>query len=206
MTRKSKAALFCFLALLLTGCSTIYKRVDPGIGDEVKIEDIPADVAVTHFHEVLDILGPPSRMSSTGSGFAFLYEAMLIRELQTGIGGQNGFWQLIKLSLADSKLFRDTLVMSFNQKGILQAVSYTDAAEPLGRSGAIQPILTVQQIIDTGSFEDDAVDVVDCGLTLLEPLPVVLNSSQSLSSGTGGFEQSGTTTKVGQNSLEMRNK
>lgn len=205
MKRRSKEALLLLLALLLSGCSTIYKRVDPGIGDEVDIEEIPKEVGRTHYHEVLDVLGPPSRLSTTGSGFAFLYEAMLIRELQTGLGGQSGWWQLLKFSFADSRLFRHTLVMNFDDQGLLLAVSYTDSAEPLGRSGAIQPILTVQQIVDTGRFEDDAVDAVDWGRSWLEPLPIVLNDNQSLSSGTGGFEQSGTTTKVGQHTSEMRN-
>lgn len=203
MKRKSRAAFPLLIALLLSGCSTLYKRVDPGMG-EVDKDEIAFKAGQTHYHDVLDQLGPPSRLSSMGEGFAFLYEAMLIRELQTGIGGQSGFWQLLKFSFADSKLFRHTAMLTFNDDGILISAAYSDTAEPLGRSGAIQPILTVQQIVDTTRFEDDAVDVVDWGMSMLAKPPETLNVGQSLSSGTGGFEQSGTTTRVGQHTLEMR--
>lgn len=202
MKRASKAILW-LLALLLTGCSTLYKRVDPGVGD-VKQEDLAFKPGETHFHEVLDLVGPPSRISTTGSGFGFLYEAMLIRELQTGIGGREGFWQLLKFSFADSRLYRHTVILNFDQHGILTAASVSNSSEPLGKSGAVQPILSVEQIVDTKRFEDDAVDAVDWGAGLLDALPVSLNAAQSLNSGTGGFEQSGTTTKIGQHALEMR--
>ena len=58
------------LTLAFCGCSTIYKRVDLGLSDQdvTFVNDRP------HFHEVLDMLGPPSRLSAAGDGFVFLYE------------------------------------------------------------------------------------------------------------------------------------
>lgn len=204
MMRPINSIVLLALLVGVSGCSTLYKRVDPGIDEDITVDEVPQQAGETHFHEVLDLLGPPSRMTSSGSGFSFLYESMLIRELQTGIGGQSGWWQLIKLSFADARLFRHTVIMNFNDEGILLAASFSDSAEPLGRSGSIQPILSLQQIVDTGRFEDDAAEAISWGMSLLDDPAVTLNANQSLRSGSAGFEQSGTTTKVGQNTLEMR--
>lgn len=196
----TRAILLWGVGLLISGCSTLYKRSDL----ELDTEGIDFKPGVTHYHEVLDQLGPPTRMSAMGGGIAFIYEEFLIREYQLGIGGRTGWWQLLKLSLADSVLFRYLGILRFDDEGILVSVSTADTREGLGKAGAIQPILAVQQLVDTSIYEDDSVECLDWGTSLLQPLPRVLNDAQSLNSGQSGLEQSGTGSKVGQHTLEMR--
>lgn len=200
MTRTSSIFLAAALGALLSGCSTIYQRVDPGI----EFEDVSFKAQTTHYHDVLEALGPPNRMTASGDGFAFLYESMLIRELQTGIGGRNGWWQLFKISIADSKLFRDSMILRFDHEGALVAQSVSHTREGLGKSGAVQPILAVRQIVDTDDYEDDAIESLGWGSMMLRSLPRTLNANQSLHSGAAGLEQSGTSPYVGQHALEMR--
>ena len=192
---------FYLLALMaVSGCSTLYKRVDLGVSDQ----EISFETNETHFHEVLGAVGPPSRMTVCGGGFAFLYEDMLIRELQTGLAGQNGWLQLFKFSVADSRLFRNTAILHFNGKGILIAKPIVESTEGLGKSGSIQPLISAEQIVDTSGFEDDSSEPQRWGFDLLRPLPQGLNNAQSLDSGLAGLEQGGTTSKIGQHTLEMR--
>ena len=184
----------------LTGCSTLYKRIDPGID----VEQAMFAPQETHFFDVLDELGPPCRFTKMPGGFAMMYEDMLIRELQTGISGRTGWLQLLKFSVADSNLYRDVILFRFDSQGRLVSKAISDAREDLGKSGSIQPILSLEQLVDTRDYEDDAVESVAWGMDLLRPLPQALNNRQSLNSGYAGLEQSGTTTKVGQHTLEMR--
>ena len=200
MMGRSNILLAALAVSLLAGCSTLYRRVDAG----ADFEEADFEAGATSHHEVLDALGPPNRMSKTGEGFAFLYESMLIRELQTGLAGRDGIWQLIKFSFADSKLFRDTLTLRFDHEGVLLAQAKSQTREGLGKSGAIQPLLTVQQIVDTSAYDDDATESLEWGMEQLKPLPTTLNEAQSLNSGAAGFEQGGTSSKVGQHALEMR--
>jgi hypothetical protein len=200
MNRLSKLLAPLLLVMVFSGCSTIYKRIDPGV-DVKQAMFAPKE---THFFEVLDELGPPARFTKMPNGFAMMYEDMLIRELQTGISGRSGFLQLFKISISDSNLYRDVVLFRFDSNGLLVSKAISDATEDLGKSGSIQPILSVEQLVDTGDYEDDSTESLAWGMTLLRPLPQTLNDRQSLNSGYAGMEQSGTSTKIGQHTLEMR--
>lgn len=187
------------LVVFSSGCTMLRKEIGRPIETSGQFEEGSA-----HFHEVLDALGPPTRLSAMSDGYAFLYEALQIRERQIGIGGQAGWFQLFKLAVADSDLQRDCLVLHFNAEGILISQSRINTLEQLGTGGAIQPALSMQQIVNTKAYEDDAFVSMDWGGSMLSPLPQTLNVRQSLNSGMSGIEQSGTTTIVGQHALEMR--
>jgi hypothetical protein len=68
----------------------------------------------------------------------------------------------------------------------------------------VQAIISIKQIVDTTAFENDALDASQWGANLLDPLPVMLNVAQNLNTGAAGIEQSGTTIKIGQHTLEMQ--
>lgn len=188
------------MAVLCSSCTVLHKEV----GRPLDMESIHYDVGRTHYHAVLDALGPPARMTALPSGFAFLYESLSIRERQLGISSQYEWLQLIKLSLADSDLRRNCLLLHFNSEGLLVSQSSINTLERLGMGGSIQPILSLQQIVDTAEYEDDAYVAMGWGASLLSPLPQTINMNQSLNSGSAGLEQSGTTSKIGQHTLEMR--
>jgi len=201
MKRPSKTlAVLILSGFLLSGCTSINKHV----GGELEFESVGFANGETHYHEVLDQLGPPVLMTALPRGFAFLYESLYVRELQLGIAGSDGFLRLFKLSLANTDLHRKSLLLHFGADGVLIAHGKLMTEEDLGSGGSIQPVLSLQQIVDTSDYEDDYIHTADWGASMLRTLPQTLNTKQSLDSGFAGIEQGGTTTKVGQHTLEMR--
>ena len=146
----------------------------------------------------------PSRLSATPGGFAFIYEALKINEKKLGLNGPGEILQFLKMSFAGTALERHSYLLHFNADGMLIAAGLLEATEDLGTAGSVQAIISVQQLVDTSAFEDDALDASHWGSDLLDPLPVMLNNAQNLNTGAAGLEQSGTTTKIGQHTLEMR--
>lgn len=198
--RLSSFALRALCGLMLTGCSSLHRSVDPGITrDQCDFE-----VYSTHYHDVLDELGPPARLSATAGGFTFIYEALEIDEKQLGLSGSGDLLQFLKMSFAGTDLERHSYLLHFNADGKLIAAGLLESKEDLGTAGSVQAIFSVEQLVDTTAFENDALEASEWGVNLLDPLPVMLNVAQSLNTGTAGLEQSGTTTKIGQHTLEMR--
>jgi hypothetical protein len=200
MKRPNSHAYILLASFLLMGCSSLQKTIDPGITKE----QCNFSNGETHYHEVLDAIGPPARLTSCSPGFAFIYEALVVKELQVGLNGRGGLLQLLKISMAGTTLYRKSLLLKFNSDGMLVNSGLLESKEDLGKGGALQPFLAIQQIVDTSEYEDDAMDAANWGAGLLDPLPQVLNMRQNLNTGANGLEQSGTTTDIGQHSLEMR--
>jgi hypothetical protein len=198
--RLSSCALIPLCGLILTGCSSLHRSVDPGI----TLEQCHFEVNRAHYHDVLDELGPPARLSATAGGFAFIYEAMEIDEKQLGLSGQTGLLQFLKMTFAGTDLERHSYLLHFNADGVLIAAGILESTEDLGTAGSVQAIISIKQIVDTTAFENDALDASQWGANLLDPLPVMLNVAQNLNTGAAGIEQSGTTIKIGQHTLEMQ--
>ena len=200
MKRRNSAASNLFVCFLLTGCSVLHKEVQSG----VTLDHAAYQEQRVHYHQVLNNLGPPARLTASPEGFAFIYEDLVVDELQLGIGGRGQFWEWLKLSFAGTTLERRSLLFQFDQDGTLKSAGMRKTEEDLGKGGALQIILQVKQIVDTSEYEDDALAATRWGASLLDPPPKTLNTKQSLISGATGLEQSGTTTKVGQHTLEMQ--
>ncbi len=85
LNRAASILLGCFV---LTGCSSLHKEVQSG----VLLDQGSYETRSVHYHQVLDELGPPSRLTASPGGFAFIYEDLVVNELQLGISGHNNFW------------------------------------------------------------------------------------------------------------------
>ena len=199
MKRANRFAL-SVLIIVLAGCSSLRKTIDPGI----RLEQCTFEAESAHYHEVLDELGPPARLSAVSGGFVFIYEALVLDEKQIAVGGQTDWLQLLKMSFAGTDLNRKSYLLRFDSDGTLVAAGILQSKEDLGTGGALQAVFSIKQIVDTSAYEDDAFDSINWGVSLLDPLPSTLNFDQSLTSGRAGLEQSGTTTRIGQHTLEMR--
>lgn len=189
------------LVLFSAGCSIIKTSVDsPAPVPNVKLQDDR-----THFHAVLKELGPPSRITALPGGFAFLYESLAFRELQLGLGGpqQYEMLSLLKLTLADANLHHQAVLFHFRSDGYLLSVAPIDRREDVGIGGSIQLLISVAAIVDTSDYVDDSTHAMRWGMSLLDPLPRTLNSQQSLRTGRSGLELGGTSSKVGQHTLEL---
>ena len=82
------ATLLCLALLLLgVGCTQVrFRRGEPldGYVDSFR-------PGVSEYHDVLEVLGPPWKLSRTPEGFAFLYERVETLENQIGISADSAF-------------------------------------------------------------------------------------------------------------------
>jgi hypothetical protein len=188
-----------FAILAVGGCTIIHKDIDTPLDLSQSI----LQEENTHFSSILDQLGPPAKISALPNGMAFLYEYVSITERQIGIGFDAEILKWLKFAIAGASDVRQTLVLVFDEQGMLQTHRFLEHTEDLGKGGAMQLMIAVQQLIDT-SHLDDTRGPNEWGTSLLRPVPETLNIHQSLNTGTGGIEQKGTPASIGQHTLEMR--
>lgn len=181
----------------LAGCTSLTRRTDVAGPDlaQTPIED-------KHYYEVLDALGPPAQITEMPSGFAFLYESLVVRDRQIGISpNTENLWSLIRLSYGRVSLQHDILMISFDESGMVHAVGRYDEKEPIGSGFVISPIFSVKPSVDTSYLDVPPVQS-SWGRASLRRLPQTLNREQDLRSGRSGFQLIGTPVSIGQHSLE----
>jgi hypothetical protein len=142
-------------------------------------------------------------MSALGKGVVFLYEYTLITERQIGVTFRYGLLSLIKFSHAKAKADRKTLLLLFDDQGILMSYALQELTEKVGSGIGVSFVYSVVSLVDTSNLEEEPA-VFQWGTSLFKPLPETLNVQHSLESGQNGLELKGTTKNVGQHSLEMR--
>jgi len=183
---------------MLTGCTSISRQV--GREPEPTIPNLK--ISRTHFHDILDKLGPPTQITALPEGFVFLYESLLIIENQVGFSSTRGVLSWFKFSFSDADVDRIVHIFTFDRRGYLRSHVGKMTRKDIGDGSSLQFLFALEQVVNTGYLERDPVQQ-DWGFMLLNPLPQILNSNQSLDSGTRGLEQTGTPTAVGQRTLEM---
>ncbi len=153
--------------------------------------------------EVLDILGPPQRLSATPGGYVMAWEHWQVSE--TSIGISLGLMGVDGLSVdwGEAKVDAQFLLLTMNSKHQLVSHTFSQWSGNAGGGSAIQPFVGLVSVVDV----DDLVTRMphhDWGGYVLKPLPEALNSASAPDPGQGGIEQRGTPTGVGQRSVEMR--
>jgi len=192
-------SILLLLVCIFQGCTVIHTQIDSPLPFDAKY--ITRDQ--THISTVLENLGPPAKLSALGNGVVFLYEYTLITERQLGITVRYGLLSLIKFSHAKAKADRQTLLLLFDEKGILTSYAFQDFTEKVGSGVEASFVYSVRSLVDTSNLEEEPA-VFQWGTNLLKSLPETLNVHHSLESGQNGLELKGTTKNVGQHSLEMR--
>ena len=174
-------------ALLAGGCSTL----DIGIGAPVDLERCATfEPGRTSRAEVLAALGPPSALARHGDGVALLWEHVSVEERQLGISferiqhalsllfGSAGIpaIDLLKVSLGRSGSHREAALLTFDSRGTLTGCGLESWSQKLGKGGAAQLLVSVDNVVDSGAFRDPPLGLT-WGRELLEPLPAGLNRS-----------------------------
>lgn len=206
MTR-TLALLLALACATAAGCTVLTTRYDHLLPAEQE-----AVSSGQGYRETLAALGPPARIGRAGSGFAFLYEPLSTREDQLGFSlgghmfrflGLSGIFQWIKIAFARGSAQREVLLVVFGPGGEARSSTFQQRRENLGASSTMQLLTTIQSAIDMTHLEQGA-DPNAWGRQMLEPLPQALNAASALGQGAHGLEQRGTTDKVGQHALELR--
>lgn len=193
------ALLFSSAFLLLSGCSIIRQDVgQPLLIDEASLAD------ARDYREVLEMLGPPHKLSRTDHGMTFLYEEVDLLERQLGLNLGAGDVVLLKAVAAREYADRRTLVLTFDAQGITQSLDYHEWTDIAAQGAALQFVFVVASVADEGDLNDSPAGH-HWGFGLLQAaLPRALNRPSSLETGENGVELKGTPTNIGQHALELR--
>jgi hypothetical protein len=148
-------------------------------------------------------MGPPNQASRLSPGFVFLYEYSAIREVQLGFSVNVPLLRYFKFVRAWNNLEQQALVFTFDDQGVLRSAGAGHWKESLGGGSAAQPVFVAISLSDVSRILRPA-DAHDWGESLLKPLPVGLNSAQSLRSGEHGVQQRIAPARAGQQTLEMQ--
>ena len=187
-------------ALTLNGCARIQKN----LGAPLPHQAFGEVESGAHYSRVLQLLGPPSRISAVPSGWVFLYESRQLTERQWGLTLPGDIGKLFKFIYAKSDASVDVMVFSFDQQGLLLGKTTERLKSNTGGGMALNFIFKVKALADTSAYTTAQQGILDWGMALAQPLPVTLNAAQSLDSGTSGVEVIGMESTVGQKTLEMR--
>jgi hypothetical protein len=158
----------------------------------------------TRVEAVVRELGPPNQASRLPDGFAFLYEYSRVSEFQFGISVDISFLRWIKFVKAWNSLNQQSLILTFDDQGVLRSAGLAAWQEGLGGGSAAQIVFAVISLSDVSDILQPA-DAHSWGKLLLQPLPVALNSAQSLRVGEHGLQQRIAPDYAGQHTLEMTN-
>ena len=188
------------LLLIVTLCSCTVISKD--INRDIELDKNTFELSKTHFRDVINLIGPPAKLSKYNKGLVFLYESIDIKERQLGLNLDYNIFRWVKFSYAKGYAERQALLLIFDKDGYLITKHYKEFKENLGSGQAINFLVSVQSLVDSSKLEEEPSSLA-WGSSLLKPLPQALNYSQNLGTGESGVEQLGAPNSVGQHSLEL---
>jgi hypothetical protein len=198
LRRSPELLLLCGLLLLLQGCNQW--RYD--IGQPLAGVRPPDADRQTQLRDVLLQLGPPQRLSRTANGYVMAWEHWLIRE--DSLGFSLGFLgaDLLSVDWGDARVSGEFLLLSFDREHRLVSSDFASWDGNAGGGAAVQPVFGVVSVVDVDDLTE-RMPQHDWGRGNLLRLPEAINAPWAPDLGSGGIEQRGTPTGVGQRSLEM---
>lgn len=183
----------------LAGCASIHKELG------APLPSIPADTlqGPVHYSAVLELLGPPSKISAIPSGSVFLYEHVDIRERQWGLILPGDISKFFKIVWATSNAVTDVAVFTFDKQGMMSGRTFESFESDPGGGFAFTLIFKVKSLSETEEYTHSQQGMLDWGMAMIQPLPVGLNAAQSLDSGARGLDVVRVDGMVGQRALEL---
>nr|WP_287410719.1 hypothetical protein [Pseudodesulfovibrio sp.] len=191
---KTLTAVLMILAILF-GCTII--RSEPA---HIEKFDTTRYDSGTHYSEILHDIGPPTKMSQLGTGMAWLYEDVVLKEKQIGFGPVSGPLSIFKLNFATGDGEYQGTVLTFDQDGQLTSAGAMNEELNLGEGMAFQFVFAVSSLVDIGDIRQTP-NQHTWGKSMLQDVPAGLNRQQDLDTGAHGVELMTTPQFTGQQSL-----
>ena len=202
--RFKQSVIWCLIlaVVALPGCA----HLEHDIGAPLAVDSIRAFSGDSHYAEVLDRYGPPTKLSATPDGIVFLYEHVKITERQYGLilPGEIGKWIKAVYASADADIV--TLLFIFDDQGKLRGADAHTWSADAGAGMSMTLIFSAGSFTDTEQYEASAARSLDWGRAQLLPPLVALNSRQDLESGANGIQLTTNSKAIGQHTLELGSK
>ena len=196
MTARTAATLL--IATLLGGCS----RWSYNMGPSLKHVDVPQRGQGVTVSEVLDEFGPPLRMTATPSGYVMAWEHWHIEEQSFGIRLGFAGADLLSFDYGAAQTRGEFMVLGYNHQHELVDSAMQQWDGDAGGGQGVQPLLGFVNVVDVDDLTR-RLPTHRWGAGSPEEVPVTLNDQNRPNTGQNGIEQRGTSTGVGQRSLEM---
>lgn len=185
---------------LLAGCSINTYR----IGEEkIGPEDVPDPGHSRELTDVLAELGPPNRLSATPDGYVMAWESWYIRQNKLGLSLRPIGIEFLSIDWGGARTRGDFVLLHFNRDHKLVASGYGQWDSSAGGGQGVQPLFGFVDVVDV----DDLIEPMPhhyWGGFILNELPVTLNVDNHMDAGQNGIQQRGTTSGVGQHTLETQ--
>ena len=185
---------------VLSGCSINTYNLG---AQRIEAEDLPSAGQTYTRAEALSDLGPPLRLSATPGDYVLAWEHWHIRQEKLGISLSPIGIEFLSIDWGDAQTQGDFLLLGFNSNHEVISAGYGHWDSSAGGGQGIQPLFGVVDVVDV----DDLIGPMpqhNWGGFDLNELPVALNAANHLDTGENGIQQRGTTSAVGQHTLEMR--
>jgi hypothetical protein len=180
-------ASLLIILLFISSCTRMHIRNDK----EIDVARTHAIQPNTPYADVLAALGPPAKLTTLPSGFAFLYESTqaLLRSLALSL-------YFLSVSVTKGDRVLDTYVVLFDERGLVVGHEQRTKSVPLSLTFAVTiPIGGLPKALTALAPQHR------WGMSLLNPLPKTLNAANDIDAGMHGLEQRGTPIAVGQRTL-----
>jgi hypothetical protein len=192
---------WCSIALCvwLAGCAWLEHDIGATL-DEAVLERVGAGA---YYAEILDELGPPTKMSALPDGMVFVYEKARITERQYGLilPGEVGKWIKAVYASADADI--ETIVFVFDAQGRLSSADTEIWNTDAGAGMSLTLLFSTGSFTDTEQYESSPARSLDWGKALTMPPLVSLNDRQNLETGLNGIKLTTSPEAVGQHALEL---
>ena len=200
MRREHLSLLLLFATLcLLAGCSISTYKIG---ADKIDPKDLPEPDRTYALADVLAQLGPPYRLSATPGGYVLAWEYWHIQQRKLGISLRPIGGEFLTIDWGNARTRGDFLILYFDRNHELIDSGYSRWDSDVGGGQGLQPIFGLVDVVDVEDLIQPMPHHVWGGF-LLNRLPIALNTKNHMDTGQNGIQQRGTTTSVGQHSLEM---
>ena len=192
-----RGLLLPMAAALSAACSVVELRIDRDL-DLTLCESFTEGEA--SLGDVLASLGPPVEFGSRGGEIALLYESVRLKESQLGLSlgavVRPDAGDYFKFSYGSSGTRRKAALFLFREDHVLETVDTLQFEEPFGRSGSIQVIVTVDEVVGMGGLRATPDAFVDAR-ELLNSIQWSQNSTHA-----GLVELRGALNRMGQHAMD----
>lgn len=185
---------------LVGGCASLTHD----IGQPLDLGAPESYSAGTHYSEVLDRLGPPTKLSALPEGMVFLYERIELSERQYGLilPGEIGRW--IKAVFASADADVDVMLFVFGRNGELIGADTEEWRADAGGGISMTLVVSAGSLTNTEQYDASGTRSLGWGKGLLLTSFRALNRSSSLETGANGVQLTTSPDGIGQHTLELK--